>query len=132
MQQYQFINLNHPLITADHLSRRAIVYIRQSAEENAGSRALHESQVELAQAYGWPEQLIEVIDEDMGKGGLSANDRTGWQRMLTEIANNSVAIVFAATASRLARQPSAYEQLRSLAADHPTLLCIGNQIIDPS
>jgi len=132
MQQYQFINVNYPLITADHLSRKAIIYIRQSAEENAGSRALCESQVELARAYTWPEHLIAVIDEDVGKGGFSVNDRRGWQHMLAEIATNSVGIVFATSVSRLSRQPSAYEQLLSLAADHGMLLCIGNRIIDPS
>jgi DNA invertase Pin-like site-specific DNA recombinase len=132
MQHYQFTNLDHSLVTAEHLKRTAIVYVRQSTEGNAGSRALCESQVELARAYTWPEHLIAVIDEDVGKGGFSVNDRRGWQHMLAEIATNSVGIVFATSVSRLSRQPSAYEQLLSLAADHGMLLCIGNRIIDPS
>ena len=131
MQQYQFINLNYPLITADQLSRKTI-YIRQSAEENASSCAFHESQVQSARAYGWPEHQIELIDDDVGQRGFSVGDRNGWQRMLADVATNSVAVVFAATASRLTRQPNAYEQLLSLAADHGTLLCIGNRITDPS
>jgi len=127
MQQYQFINLNYPLITADQLKRSAIVYVRQSTSENARSRALYESQVELARAYGWPEHLIGV-----GKGGFSVNDRPGWQHMLADVANNSVGIVFTINVSRLTRQASAYEQLLSLAAAHRTLLCISKRIIDPS
>ena len=132
MQHYQFINLNHPLVTAEHLKRTVIIYVRQSTSENAGSRAPCQSQLELARAYGWPEHQIKVIDEDVGKGGASLDGRTGWQRMLTEIAANSVGIIFATSASRLTRQLSTYEQLLSLAADHGTLLCIGNQIIDAS
>ena len=114
-----------------HLSRKALIYVRESAEENAASRAVHESQVQLARAYGWPEHLIEVINDDVGKSGLSTG-RSGWQRMLANIANNSVGIVFAISVSRLTRQVSAYEQLQSLAADHGTLFCIGNRITDPS
>jgi DNA invertase Pin-like site-specific DNA recombinase len=120
------------LITVGHLKRKAIIYVRQSTEKTAGSRALHQNQVELARACGWPDHLIEVIDEDMGKGGFSIDDRTGWQRTLADIVNNAVGIVFATSVSRLTRQPSAYEQLQSLVADHGALLCIGNRITDPS
>jgi len=125
-------NLTQPLITAEHLKRNAIAYDRQSTDENAGSRALHQNQIELAQAYGWPEHLIEIIHEDMGRGGASVDDRIGWQRVLADVANNAVGIVFATSVSPLTRQVSAYEQLLSLAANHGTLLCVDNQIIDPS
>ena len=72
------------------------------------------------------------IDNDMGKSGFSMDHRSGWQRMLADITNNAVGIVFATSVSRLTRQSSTYEQLLSLAADHGTLLCIGKGIIDPS
>src|SRR5512144_3124615 len=122
MRNFKFFNSDYLLITEDHLSRKALIYVRESAEENAASRAVHESQLQLARAYGWPEHLIEVSNDDVGKSGLSIG-RSGWQRMLTEIANNLVGAVFATTVSRLTRQVSANEQLRSLAADHGTLFC---------
>ena len=124
------VNLNTPLITAEHLKLKAIVYVRQSTLENAGSRSLCESQVQLARACGWPEHLIQVISDDIGKSGFSVDHRSGYQRMLADIANNTVGIVLATSVSRLTRDPSAYEQLRSLAADHGTLLCLGHRIID--
>jgi DNA invertase Pin-like site-specific DNA recombinase len=124
--------VTHPLITMDHLNRKAIIYVRQSTEDNAISRATCETQIQLTRAYGWPEHLIEVIDDDIGEGGFSTDYRTGWQRMLAEIAHNSVGIIFTTSISRLSRDLLAYEQLRILAAYHGTLLCIGNQIIDPS
>ena len=55
--------LSHLLITVDHLKRSAIIYVRRSTPEDGGSQALHENQVQLARAYGWPSHLIEVIDE---------------------------------------------------------------------
>ena len=128
--------LTHPLITAEHLARKGMLYVRQSSleqvERNVGSQAFQRSQVDLARAYGWPDDLIEVIDDDLGKSGSSVERRTGWQRMLEEIAANKVGIVFATNFSRLGREYLALEKLRLLAQYHGTLLCIENRIIDPT
>jgi DNA invertase Pin-like site-specific DNA recombinase len=86
----------------------------------------------LALAYGWPEELIEVIDEDLGKSGSSVDGRTGWQRMLDQIAANSVGCVFAVNVSRLGRELLAIEQLRLMAMYHGVLLCLDNRLSDPS
>jgi DNA invertase Pin-like site-specific DNA recombinase len=113
-----------------------MVYLRQSSleqvEKNTGSQAFQRSQVELARAYGWSSDLIDVVEEDLGKSGSSVDRRTGWQRMLEEIAANRVGIVFAANISRLGREYLALEKLRLLAQYHGTLLCIENRIIDPT
>jgi len=46
--------LTHPLITAEHLRRKAIVYVRQSSmeqvERNTGSQIYQRSQLDLARA----------------------------------------------------------------------------------
>ena len=83
MTNCKFVNMSHPLITTEHLQRKAIIrkaiiYVRQSTLEIAGSRALYESQVQFVRADGWPEHLIEVIYEDMGKAGVDVDNRTGW------------------------------------------------------
>ena len=73
----------HPMITHDHLARRAIIYIRQSSDhqvrENTGSTEYQRNLVAVAEAYGWQDSDIEVIDEDLGKSGSSSERRTGWQ-----------------------------------------------------
>ena len=78
--------LSHPLITADHLKRKVLIYVRQSTpdqvRENTGSQAFQRSQDELARLYGWPEDLIETIDQDLGKSGSTVDRRSGWQQML--------------------------------------------------
>jgi DNA invertase Pin-like site-specific DNA recombinase len=128
------IQVKTPLITAEHLGRKAIVYVRKSSHirEETGRRALHLDQFQLARQYGWTEHLIEVIDEDVGKPGSSVEHRTGWRCMLDQIIAGGVAAIFAASVSRLSRQVIEYEQLRMLASEHGTLLCIGNRVIDPS
>ena len=127
--------LTHLLITAAHLSRIVIVYVRQSSpeqvEKNTGSQTFQRSQVEMARAYGWSEEQIVVIDEDLGKSGSTLERRTGWQRMLEAIAANTVGVVFAANVSRLGRQMLPVEELRLLAAYHGTLLCLDGRFSDP-
>jgi DNA invertase Pin-like site-specific DNA recombinase len=127
--------LTNPLITPEHLRRKAIVYLRQSSieqvEKNTGSQAFQRSQVDMARAYGWPEDSIEVIDEDLGKSGSSVDRRIGWHSMLDQIAANKVGVVFAANISRLAREMLPLENLRLLASYHGTLLCLDSRISDP-
>ena len=70
----------HPLITLEHLRRKAVIYIRQSSEEqvreNTGSTDFQRSLMVVAQRYGWPESQIEIIDEDLGRSGSSSERRT--------------------------------------------------------
>ena len=91
MQTNELENLTHPLITAEHLTRIAIVYVRQTTGEQTPDNnrriARQRNQTQLARQYGWPEHLIEVIDEDTGK---PVHLRTGWQRMLDQIAGDRV------------------------------------------
>src|SRR5688572_33335866 len=99
---------NHPLITSDHLRRKAIIYIRQSTEEqvreNSGSTEFQRSLATVARSYGWPDTLIETIDDDLGKSGSSTEGRPGWQRLQIMIASKEVGAVFVANITRLSRQ----------------------------
>jgi hypothetical protein len=60
------------------LSRRAVVYVRQSTtaqvRERLESRRRHYDLTELARAYGFRE--VEVIDDDLGRSAASKSDRT--------------------------------------------------------
>lgn len=136
MKTNQAATLSHPLITPEHLARKVIVYLRQSSpeqvEKNTGSQAFQRSQEDLARAYGWPEDLIDVIEDDLGKSGSTVDRRSGWQQMLREIAANMVGAVFVANISRLGRQMLPIEELRILASHHGTLLWLDNRFSDPS
>ena len=76
MKDKELTSETHPLVTRDHLRRKAAVYIRQSSEEqvreNTGSTEFQRSLVATAQRYGWPQSQIEMIDEDLGRSGSSS------------------------------------------------------------
>src|SRR4030095_6603779 len=108
MKNSEITNQTHPMITHDHLRRLAIIYIRQSTEdqvrENTGSTEYQRSLAAVALAYGWEDSQIEVVDEDLGKSGSSTERRTGWQRLQNMIDADQVGAVFVANISRLSRQ----------------------------
>jgi len=91
-------------ITAEHLQRRAYVYIRQSTPDQLAHN--HESQrrqyglAERAKQLGW--SSVEIIDDDLGRsgGGIA---RPGFERLLAAICEKRVGAVLAIEASRLAR-----------------------------
>lgn len=60
-------------IADHHLQRRAIVYVRQSTQqqvlEHRESTARQYALTDRAFALGWPRSAIEVIDEDQGVSG---------------------------------------------------------------
>src|SRR3981081_2952446 len=91
-------------ITADHLARRACVYVRQSTpnqvQNNLESQRRQYALVDRARALGW--QDIDVIDDDLGISG-SGTLRHGFERLLRALCDGQVGAVFSIEASRLAR-----------------------------
>lgn len=126
----------HPLITGDHLRRQAIIYIRQSSEEqvrhNTCSADYQRSLGAVARSYGWRKELIEVIDEDLGVTGSSTVLRSGWERLKQLIAEKRVGCVFVATISRMARQLVDFEVFRLIAAANKTLIYTDGRFVDPA
>jgi DNA invertase Pin-like site-specific DNA recombinase len=91
-------------ITADHLARRACVYVRQSTpgqvQNNLESQRRQYALVDRARSLGW--QDIDVIDDDLGISG-SGTHRPGFERLLRALCDGQVGAVFSVEASRLAR-----------------------------
>ncbi|KAA1260946.1 hypothetical protein LF1_34880 [Rubripirellula obstinata] len=113
-------------IELSHLERLAIVYIRQSSPhqvlENRESTARQYALVEHAITMGWSKDRVLVIDEDQGQSGKSAENRSGFQRLLTEVTMNHVGIVFGLEMSRLARSSKDWHHLLEVCAIFDTLL----------
>jgi uncharacterized membrane protein YccC len=67
-------------ITASHLSRQAIVYLRQSSaaqvEHNRESTDRQYALAAKARDLGWPDDRIVVIDEDLGLSGSGSVARS--------------------------------------------------------
>src|SRR5215471_15337651 len=63
-------------ITASHLARQAIVYLRQSSpaqvEHNRESTQRQYALANRARELGWSDEQIVVIDEDLGLSGAGS------------------------------------------------------------
>lgn len=76
-------------ILPTHLDRPAAVYLRQSTlkqvhehrESTARQYALRARAIEL----GWTADRVDVIDEDLGQSGTSAERRRGFQRLAAAV-----------------------------------------------
>jgi len=136
MENKQLTVETHHLVTPDHLRRKAVIYIRQSSEEqvreNTGSTEFQRSLVAVAQRYGWPEPLITMIDDDLGRSGSTTEGRYGWQRLNEMVATGEVGVVIVATISRLSRQLLDFEVFRLLAAAHNVLLYTDGRFVHPA
>ncbi|HKS97003.1 MAG TPA: recombinase family protein [Terriglobia bacterium] len=122
-------------ISACHLERSAIVYVRQSSarqvRENIESTQLQYRLVDRARALGWSDEHILVIDDDLGLGGQSLEGREGFQRLLAEVSLGHVGIVMGTEMSRLARSCRDWHHLLELCALFGTLLGDADGVYDP-
>ena len=86
---------------------------------------------ELAQRLGWPAERVVIIDEDQGQSGKSADNRSGFQRLMTEVSLNHVGIVLGLELSRLSRSNKDWHQLIDVCGIFNTLLCDQDGVYDP-
>lgn len=96
------------LITAWHLARLAIVYVRQSSPhqmlDHRESRELQYALVGLAEALGWPRDRILVFDEDQCRSAFRGSaHRFDYQRLIAEITMEHVGLLLGLELSRMAR-----------------------------
>jgi len=122
-------------VTAAHLSRTALLYIRQSSLKqvlrNTESAIRQYDLRGTAIALGWPAGQITVIDIDQGHSGASAADREGFQHLVAEVSLGRAGIVLGLECSRLARNSADWHQLLELCAMTGTLICDEDGLYDP-
>jgi DNA invertase Pin-like site-specific DNA recombinase len=122
-------------IRADHLQRRACVYLRQSTVfQVTHHRESTERQYNLRQRaidLGWTGGAIDIIDEDQGQSATSAEHRRGFQRLAAELAAREVGIVLMLEASRLARCGSDWHRLIEICSLRETLIADELAVYDP-
>jgi hypothetical protein len=74
-------------IQPQHLTRKALLYVRQSsphqASHNKESRTLQCGMLDRLTALGWSE--IEVIDDDLGSSPAGRIQRAGFDRMVAQV-----------------------------------------------
>jgi DNA invertase Pin-like site-specific DNA recombinase len=94
-------------VTAAHLSRTALLYVRQSSLKqvlrNTESAIRQYDLRGKAISLGWAADQITVIDIDQGHSGASAAGREGFQQLVAEVSLGRAGIVLGLECSRLAR-----------------------------
>ncbi|HEX6510290.1 MAG TPA: recombinase family protein [Chloroflexota bacterium] len=134
-----------PIVQADlrsekirswHQDRLAIVYVRQSTPQQVlnhqESARLQYGLATSARALGWSDSQILVIDDDTGQSGASAEQRTGFQHLVSEVSLDHVGIILGVEMSRLARSNKDWHQLLELCALFRTLIADLDGIYDPA
>ncbi len=104
------------LIPAAVLRRKAVVYVRQSTQQqvqlNTESTRRQYELVEVARRRGFHD--IEVIDDDLGRSASGATARPGFERLVAWLCAGEVGAVLCLDASRLARNGRDWHHLLEL------------------
>ena len=119
-------------IAADHLSRTAYVYVRQSTlsqvQNNLESQRRQYALATRARQLGW--ERVVVIDEDLGHSGAGVA-RAGFDKLLEAVTREEVGAVLSIEASRLARNGRDWHALLDFCVVVGTLIIDEDGIYDP-
>src|SRR5919205_586214 len=123
------------LVTASHLGRKAVIYIRQSTPHqvltNRESLRLQYDLRRRALDLGWHEEDVEVIDTDLGLSGAAATYREGFKDLIARVTLGEVGIVLSSEVPRLSRNCSDWYPLLDLCGYRQTLIGDRDGIYDP-
>jgi DNA invertase Pin-like site-specific DNA recombinase len=122
-------------IKAGHLSRKAIVYLRQSSpgqvKHNTESQRLQYDLAHRARELGWNQ--VEMVDSDLGSAAsIGAAERRGYEHTIGQIAMGKVGIVLSRELSRLSRTDKDFCQLMEACVVFDTLVADDEQVYDLS
>src|SRR6202165_928296 len=105
-------------ITSEHLSRIAVIYVRQSTmAQVTGNLESQRRQYDLAGAAekaGFAS--VTVIDDDLGRSGSGSVQRPGFERLVAMGCSGDVGAGYCIEASRLARNGRDWHHLIDLVA----------------
>jgi len=123
----------HTKITEQHRSLKAIVYLRQSSpkqvDQNLESQRLQYAMADRAKALGF--RQVETIDCDLGKSAsLGADDRHGFDSIISSVAKGEVGMVLSREVSRLSRTDKDWCQLLEVCQIFHTLIGDEDHVYD--
>jgi DNA invertase Pin-like site-specific DNA recombinase len=123
------------LITPQHLQKKAVIYVRQSTLTqviiNQESLRLQYALEQRAESLGWRPEEIEVIDADLGLTGASAQQRTGFQELVTKVTLGQAGIILSSDVTRLSRNCSDWYPLLDVCGYRGCLIADNDGVYDP-
>src|SRR5216683_1971836 len=127
---------NSDLITPQHLTRKAVIYIRQSTPHQVMS---HQESLRLqyalgarARQLGWPDAAIDIIDDDLGLTAASAAHREGFNALVAQVTLAQVGLILSYDVTRLSRNCSDWYPLLDLCGYKGCLIADSDGIYDPA
>jgi DNA invertase Pin-like site-specific DNA recombinase len=121
-------------VSTAHLERLAVVYVRQSTlaqvRQHTESTQRQYALAAEAQRLGWPAARVEVIDDDLGLSGRSADGRSGFRELVGRVCVGEVGAILGLEVSRLARSSADLQRLLELARLTDTLVIDSDGIYD--
>ncbi len=124
------------LVTPQHLTRKAIIYIRQSNPHqvlsNQESLYLQYALKERALNLGWRSEDIEIIDSDLGQTAASAHLRESFKEIVSKVALGKVGIILSYLLDRLSRNCSDWFPLLDVCAYRNCLIGDQDSVYDPA
>ncbi len=127
---------NSDLITPQHLTRKAVIDIRQSTPHQVVSHqeslrlqyALHER----ARQLGWPAAAIDIMDDDLGLTAASAAHREGFNTVVAQVTLEQVGLILSYDVTRLSRNCSDWYPLLDLCGYKGCVIADGDGIDAPA
>ena len=127
---------NSDLITPQQLTRKAVIYIRQSTPHQVVS---HQESLRLqyalgarARQLGWPDEAIDIIDDDLGLTAATAHHRAGFNALVAQVTLEQVGLILSYDVTRLSRNCSDWYPLLDLCGYKGCLIADGDGIYDPA
>lgn len=123
-------------IASQHLTRLAVVYIRQSSpgqvKNHRESYRVQKRLRDRAAELGWSDNKIKIIEGDQGTSASTPQTRDDFNTLLQMVRDRQVGVVFGFDVARLARNSLDWTWLTHWCAMHGTLLGDQHQVYDPS
>src|SRR6516225_9464902 len=123
------------LIQPRHLTRRAVIYVRQSSPHqvltNTESQRLQYAMTRRARELGWHEQDILIVDDDTGHTATTTAGRLAFQQLAAQVALGEIGVIVAYEATRLARNCTHWYQLLDLCGHAGCLIADRDGVYDP-
>lgn len=127
---------NSDLMTPQHLARKAIIDIRQSTPHQVlnhqESRRLQYALGERARQLGWPDEAIDLIDDDLGLTAATAYHRAGFNTLVAQVTLEQVGLIVSYDVTRLSRHCSDWYPLLDLCGSKGCLIADGDGMYDPA
>jgi DNA invertase Pin-like site-specific DNA recombinase len=127
--------LTSELVQPHHLSRQAVIYIRQSSPNQVlthqESLRLQHALRQRAEDLGWSPANVQVIDADLGQTARTTAGRCGFQELVTRVSTDQVGIILSYEVTRLARNCTDWYPLLDVCGFRRCLIADCDGVYDP-